>query len=210
MALAQDAVLQTFERTILRAKLLVDNLKHYKFCNVLIKFHAPTRILKKAICLEDTVATVEETGFLYVSLGNLTSNIQRIKWTPFGGRQHHPWFWSTKQSIRLLLSSKLKINTESNKRKDTSSEYSSSSEFEFLSSTDPSEPGLTEHEVKNVLIRHYWHQFPALKRTSTKFETYFVRPRETRSKNFSPSLMTISWKIGLKLVIVKEQSTRSK
>ena len=31
---------------------------------------------------------------------------------------------------------------------DTSSEYTSSSEFKFLSSTDPSEPGLSEREVK--------------------------------------------------------------
>ena len=32
----------------------------------------------------------------------------------------------------------------------TSSEYSSSSEFEVLSSTDPSEPGLSERNVKKT------------------------------------------------------------
>ena len=79
IALAQDTVLQPFERTILRAKLLVDNLGPYIFRNVLINFKAPTRILKQAIFLEDTVATVGEAGFLHVSLGNLTSNVQRIK-----------------------------------------------------------------------------------------------------------------------------------
>ena len=79
VALAQVTVLQPFERTILRAKLLVDNLEPYIFPNVLVNFQAPTRILKQAIILEDTVATVGETGFLYVSLGNLTSNVQRIK-----------------------------------------------------------------------------------------------------------------------------------
>ena len=79
VALAQDTVLQPLERTILRAKLLVDNLESYVFRNVLIHFQATTRILKQAIFLEGTVATVGEAGFLYVSLGNLTSNVQRIK-----------------------------------------------------------------------------------------------------------------------------------
>ena len=79
VALAQDTILQPFECTILRAKLLVDNLEPYIFRNNLIIFHAPTRILKQAIFLEDTVATVGETAFLHVSLGNLTSNVQRIK-----------------------------------------------------------------------------------------------------------------------------------
>ena len=58
VALAQDTVLQPFERTILRAKLLVHNLEPYVFGNVLFNYQAPTRILEKAILLEDTVATV--------------------------------------------------------------------------------------------------------------------------------------------------------
>ena len=79
VALAQDNILKPFERTILRAILLVDNVEPYIFGKFLINFHVPTRILKQAIFLEDTVATVGETGFFYVSLGNLTSNVQRIK-----------------------------------------------------------------------------------------------------------------------------------
>ena len=79
VAIAQDVVLQPFERAILRARLLVDNLEPFMFRTVLINFQTPNRMLKNAIFLEDTVATVGETGFLYVSLGNLTSNVQRIK-----------------------------------------------------------------------------------------------------------------------------------
>ena len=79
VALAQDTVLQPFELIILRAKLLIDNLEPYLFQNVLNNFQALTRILKQAIFLEDTVATVGEAGFLCVSSGSLTSNVQRIK-----------------------------------------------------------------------------------------------------------------------------------
>ena len=79
VAIAQDVVLQPFERAILRAKLLVDNLEPFMFRTVLINFQTPNRMLKNAVFLEDTVATVGETDFLYVSLGNLTSNVRRIK-----------------------------------------------------------------------------------------------------------------------------------
>ena len=64
MAITQDVVLQPFERTVPRAKLLADNLEPFIFRNVLIKFQELTRILKHAIFWEDTVATVEKTGFL--------------------------------------------------------------------------------------------------------------------------------------------------
>ena len=63
----------------MREKVLVDNLETFMFRTVLINFQTPNRMLKNAIFLEDTVATVAETGLLYVSLENLTSNVQRIK-----------------------------------------------------------------------------------------------------------------------------------
>ena len=62
---------------------------------------------------------------------------------------------------------------------DTSSEYTSSSEFEFLSSTDPSEPDLSEREVKK-------RTDPALlaqKRNLTKSVFHGVRPPVTLSEN---------------------------
>ena len=79
LAIAQDIVLQPFERTIVRAKLLADDLEPFMFRTVLINFQTPSRMLKNVIFLEDTVATVGETGFLYISLENLTSNVLRAK-----------------------------------------------------------------------------------------------------------------------------------
>ena len=79
VAIAQDIVLRPFERAIVRAKLLADDLEPFMFRTVLISFQTPSRMLKNVIFLEDIVATVGETGFLYISLGNLTSNVQRAK-----------------------------------------------------------------------------------------------------------------------------------
>ena len=41
VAIAQDVILQPFERAILRAKLLVDNLEPFMFRTVLINFETP-------------------------------------------------------------------------------------------------------------------------------------------------------------------------
>ena len=54
---------------------------------------------------------------------------------------------------------------------ETSSEYSSSSEFEFLSSTDPSKPCLLEREVKKRTYPILLAPIPGPKRNSTKFES---------------------------------------
>ena len=79
VTIAQDIVLQPFERVIVRAKLLANDLEPFMFRTVLINFQTPSRMLKNVFFLEDTVATVGETGFPYISLGNLTSNVQRAK-----------------------------------------------------------------------------------------------------------------------------------
>ena len=89
--------------------------------------------------LQDTVATVGETASLYVSLGNLTSNVQRIKEGTFLGTPApvilvHK---SIPQVAREQLTENesaanfiYKIYEEMNI--DTSSQYSSLSEFEFF------------------------------------------------------------------------------
>ena len=138
----------------MRVKLLVDNLEPYIFRKVSINFQTPTRILKQAIFLEDTMATMEEAGFLYVSLGNLTSNVQRIKDGTLLGttapvvlvHQASPQVTPEQQPGNKSAPIFFKVYEEINI--DTSSEYTSSFEFEILSSTDPSEPGLSEREFK--------------------------------------------------------------
>ena len=107
--------------------------------------------MKQTIFLEDTVATVGETGFLYVRLGNLTSNVQRIKEGNLLGtaapvilvHQAIPQIPPEQQTENKLPATFVfKVCEEMNIS--TSSEYSSLSEFEFLLS----EPGLSEREVK--------------------------------------------------------------
>ena len=149
-------MLQPFERAILRARLLVDNLEPFMFRTVLINSQTPNRMLKNAIFLEDTVATVGETGFLYVSLGNLTSNVQRIKKGTLLGtavpvtmvHKAIPQIVPGQSSETLQSNANYVCKVYEQMNLDSSSEYSSSSEFEFLSSTEPSELGLFERNKK--------------------------------------------------------------
>ena len=151
-------MLQPFEPAILRARLLVDNLEPFMFRTVLINFQTPNRMLKNAIFLEDTVATVGETGFLYVSLGNLTSNVQRIKKGTLLGtavpvtmvHKAIPQIVPGQSSETLQSNANYVCKVYEQMNLDSSSEYSSSSEFEFLSSTEPSELGLSEREIKKT------------------------------------------------------------
>ena len=154
MAIAQDVVLQPFECAILRAKLLVDNLEPLLFRTVLINFQIPNRMLKNSIFLEDTVATVGETGFLYVGLGGLISNVQRIKkGTLFGTAVPVTMVHKAIPQVvpgQETVSQQSKANyvQKEYKQMNINSEYSSSSEFKFLSLTNPSELGLSEREIK--------------------------------------------------------------
>ena len=159
VVLDQDVVLQPFERAVLRAKLVTSNLEAFAFSNVVINFATPNRLLKNTIFVEDTIATVGETGSFYVSVGNLTSNAQKVKCGTMLG---------TAAPVRLVYHAvpqcALAHKGESDEKSDSPNEFvnriysemdlnshskcSSSSEFEFLSSTDPSEEGLSEREIR--------------------------------------------------------------
>ena len=157
--LDQDVVLQPFERAVLRAKVVTSNLEAFAFSNVVINFATPNRLLKNTIFVEDTIATVGETGSFYVSVGNLTSNAQKVKCGTMLG---------TAAPVRLVYHAvpqcALAHKGESDEKSDSPNEFvnrvysemdlnshskcSSSSEFEFLSPTDPSEEGLSEREIR--------------------------------------------------------------
>ena len=62
VVLDQDVVLQPFERAVLRAKVVTSDLEAFAFSNVVINFATPNRLLKNTIFVEDTIATVGETG----------------------------------------------------------------------------------------------------------------------------------------------------
>ena len=159
VVLDQDVVLQPFDREVLRAKLVTSNLEAFAFSNVVINFATSNGLLKNTIFVEDTIATVGETGSFYVSVGNLTSNAQKVKCGTMLG---------TAAPVRLVYHAvpqcALAHKGESDEKSDSPNEFvnrvysemdlnshskcSSSSEFEFLSSTDPSEEGLSEREIR--------------------------------------------------------------
>ena len=116
-------------------------------------------MLKNTIFVEDTIATVGETGLFYVSVGNLTSNAQKVKCGTMLG---------TAAPVRLVYQAVPQCAEAHNEEGDekskspndfvnriysefdlrSQSKFLSSSEFEFFSSTDPSEEGLSEREVR--------------------------------------------------------------
>ena len=126
---------------------------------MVINFATPNRVLKNTIFVEDTIASVGETGVFFVSVGNLTSNAQKVK----SGTMLGP-----AAPVRLVYHAVPQcpqVHKEEGDEKSKSSndfvnrifseidlssqlKFSSSSEFEFLSSTDPSEAGLSEREVR--------------------------------------------------------------
>ena len=69
VVLDQDVVLQLFERDVLRGKVVTLDFEALAFRKVVINFATPNRMLKNTIFVEDT----------HVSVGNLTSNAQKVK-----------------------------------------------------------------------------------------------------------------------------------
>ena len=103
------------------------------------------------------MATVSETGTLYVSLVNLTSNQQRVRCGAHLGTVVPVSLVYQAVPQKLDATAETDHKTEADNSRvnfvykvysemnlSTASELTSSSEFEFLSSTDPSEAGLLE------------------------------------------------------------------
>ena len=74
-----DLVLQPFERTVVKAKLVTDDLEQLIFQNVILNAAIADISLQNIVFLEDSAATVIEAGHVFVSVPNLTSNPQRIR-----------------------------------------------------------------------------------------------------------------------------------
>ena len=158
VVLDQDVVLQPFERAVLRVNVVTSDPGPFAFRNVVTNFATPNRVLKNTIFKKDTGATVGETGLFYVSVGNMTSNAQKVKCGTMLG---------TAVPVRLVYHAVpqcARAHKEEGDKKSKSpndfvnriysendlssqSKFSSSSEFEFLSPTDPSGEGLSVREV---------------------------------------------------------------
>ena len=164
VALAQEVVLQPIERRVARANVVTTKLEPLIFQTVALNASLSDTSLHNVVFLEDSVATVSETGVLYVSLINLTSNPQRVRCGVQLGTVVHVSlvYQAVPQQLQESLETNEKtqadacradyvhkIYTEMNLS--TASELTSSSEFEFLSfclKTDPSEAGLSEREIR--------------------------------------------------------------
>ena len=79
VALESDLVLQPFERAVVKAKVVTTDLEPLIFQKVVLNAAIADASLHKDVLLEDCVATVSETGQVFVSVMNLTSNPQRIR-----------------------------------------------------------------------------------------------------------------------------------
>ena len=161
VALDSDLVLQPFERTVAKAKLVTDALDSLIFQTVALNASLSDPSLQNTIFLEDSVATVCETGTLYVSMINLNSNQQRVRCGAHLGTVVPVSLVYQTVPQNLDATAKTDHETEADNGRanfvykvysemnlSTASELTSSSEFEFLSSTDPSEAGLSEREIR--------------------------------------------------------------
>ena len=77
--LDSDLVLQPFERTEVKAKLVTSDLETLIFQDVILNAAIADASLLNIVFLEDSVATVSEAGHVFVSVINLTRNPQRIR-----------------------------------------------------------------------------------------------------------------------------------
>ena len=156
-----DLVLQPFERAVARAKLVTDVLEPMIFQSVALNASLSDTSLHNVVFLEDSVATVSETGTLYVSLINLTSNPQRVRCGVQLGTvvPVSLVYQAVPQNLGCSTTTSKETNADngcanfvcrvySEINLSTASELTSSSEFQFLSSTDPSETGLSEREIR--------------------------------------------------------------
>ena len=159
VALDNDLVLQPFERTVVRAKLITNELELLIFQNVILNAAIADALLHNVVFLEDSVVTVCEAGHVFISVMNLTSNPQRIrKGTQLGNivlvslvyqaipQRTTPQPVPQTEVINDQFAFVNKFYEEMNY--DTDSQLTSSSEFEFLSSTDPTEEGLSDREIR--------------------------------------------------------------
>ena len=169
IALDSDLVLQPFERTVAKGKFVTDALEPLIFQTVALNASLSDPSLQNTIFLEDSVATVSETGTLYVSLINLTSNQKRVRCGAHLGTvvPVSLVYQAVPQNLDATTKTDQKTEADNGRANfvykvysemnlSTASELTSSSEFEFLSSTDPSEAGFSERGAQNrdVLC---WH-----------------------------------------------------
>ena len=159
VALDSDLVLQPFEQTVVKANFITNELEPLIFQNVMLNSAIADASVHNIVFLEDSIATVSEAGRVFISVINLTSNPERVRrGTRLGivvpvslvykaiPQQSTPQSTQRTEVNNNQFAFVNKIYEEMNY--DTDSQLTSSSEFEFLSSTDPTEESLSDREIR--------------------------------------------------------------
>ena len=201
VALDSDLVLQPFERTVVKAKLITDTLEPLIFKSVALNAAIADASLHKVVFLEDSVATVSESGLVFVSLMNLTNSPQRVR---KGTRLGHVVPVSlVYQAIPQQTpdNPKTEVNNDhfsfvnridEKMNYSTDSQLTSSSEFEFLSSTEPTEAGLSDREIRKRATRSLWLPYRDLGHSLRRPRTSEAQRLVQRLRTFLQSLMICS------------------
>ena len=190
VALDSDLVLQPFERTVVKAKLITNELEPLIFQNVILNAAIADVSLQNIVFLEDSVATVSEAGHVFISV---SSNPQRVRKGFRLGNvvpvslvyQAIPQQSTPQPTQRIEVNNDQfafvnKIYEEMNY--DTDSQLTSPSEFEFLSSTDPAEEGLSDREIRKRTDPELMAPVQYLSHNSRRSRTYGVPKPALRSK----------------------------
>ena len=148
----------TFERAVVKTKLITNELEPLKFQNVVLNAAIADASLHNVVFLEDSVATVSEAGHVFIRVMNLTSNPQQIRkgsqlsnLVPVSLVSQDILQWTPTQQFQQTEADNdqfafvNKFYEEMNYNTDS---QLPSSKFEILYSTDPTEEGLSEREIR--------------------------------------------------------------
>ena len=148
---AEEVTLGPFERKVVRAKIITQQPNEFRFRNVMVH---PCSIRSNSLFdSEDTLTTVGEDGVVFLALRNQTAKEGvRIKEQTVVGKAVLTTFVFNSVSIQdsreaSKLSAEFVNQVHRDLDLDTSSEFSSFAQ-NFLSSTEPSEMGLSENEKR--------------------------------------------------------------
>ena len=148
---AEEVTLGPFERKVVRAKIITQRPNVFHFRNVMVN---PCNVKSNAVFVsEDTLTSVGEDGVVFLALKNQTAKEGvRIKEQTVIGKAVLTTFVFNSVPIQdsreaSKLSAEFVNQVHRDLDLDTSSEFSSFAQ-NFLSSTEPSEMGLSENEKR--------------------------------------------------------------
>ena len=201
VALDSDLVLQLFERTAVKTKLITDTLEPLIFQSVALNAVIADASLHNVVFLEDTLATVSESGLVFVSLMNLTSNPQQVR---KGTRLGHIVpvslvYQATPQ--QTPDNPKTEVNNDhlsfvnrvyEKMNSSTDSRLTSPSEFEFLSLTEPTKQVSRIVRYASARTRSSWLPYRDLSHSLRRSRTSGAQRPVQRLRTFLQSLMICS------------------